>query len=176
MILHKPWMRVVVFTIVATLLLTPLDYLQVIFGVRTAGTDPYFTPLKFALVGFLLGLLSYKLDPKPVSSRSVYSIIFATSFAAGYIATTDIKDPTCLTIIFLFIIFCQSLLAWLMEISWKEILPFFLLMAIVGPLAEYIDIRFGGFTYIGWTSIPYWLPLLWGSGSFLVRSLTGEEK
>jgi hypothetical protein len=170
--------RVLIFTVVAALLLTPLDALQVIFNVRTLGTMPWLTPLKFALVGALLGLLSFKLDPCPHPAKIKAVVFHAVCFAIGYISTIVFGEQYHVIAALAVNILFQDLISkYYFRISLIEIVPFFLLLSIAGPLAEWIDVKMGGFDYLSApNSIPLWLPLLWASGTYLTRSLVGKTR
>jgi hypothetical protein len=167
--------RVVLFVVAATLILTPLDLFQVVMGVRTLGTDPWLTPAKFAAVGLVLGLLSWHLDPDPHPSGKLAVLVHGTFFVLGY-AATAIDAPGTNT--FLLVMFVISLLLqadWShgSGVSTREVFPFLVLLFIAGPAVEAIDVKMGGFRYTHARLIPDWLPFLWASGAFLVRSLIG---
>lgn len=169
--------RIAVFALVAMLVISPLDFLQVLTGVRTLGTNPWLTPLKFALVGAILGGLSYWLDPKPHPAKTQAVVLYGFSFACAYIMTM-VGVPSYLVFVALLInIIAQGIISiFEYNVSLKEVLPFFILLAIAGPLSEYIDVKMGGFTYLSAPgTIPYWLPLLWGCGAFFTRALVGKE-
>lgn len=169
--------RIGIFALVAMLVISPLDYLQVLTGVRTLGTNPLLTPLKFALVGAILGGLSYWLDPKPHPAKAQAVVIYGIGFAWAYMMTM-MGLPLAATFVILSIGLGIQAYTSVAEfkVSLKEVFPFFALLAIAGPLSEYIDVKMGGFTYNSAPgTIPYWLPLLWGSGAFFTRALVGKE-
>jgi hypothetical protein len=167
--------RCSVFTLVAGALLTALDFLHIIFGVRTIGAAPYLTPIKFAGVGFLLALLSFIIDPQPHKSKINSSIIYGTLFAIGY-ASTAIFPGSIPIFILITLWFLQAYLMIKFNSSIKELIetiPFVVLLGTAGPLAEYIEVKKGLFYYVGATGIPGWLPLLWANGAFFLRALVG---
>ncbi|HVI40647.1 MAG TPA: hypothetical protein VM577_08305 [Anaerovoracaceae bacterium] len=169
--------RILIFALVSALIITPLDFLQVLCGVRTWGTDPWLTPLKFALVGAVLGTLSYLLDPKPHPAKPWAVATHGLFFASGYLATCLFPNQ-------FYILGALTVLLWIQDlvsryhykVSNVETFPFALVLITMGPLVELIDVKMGGFTYIAFPgTVPYWLPFLWVSGAFLTRALTGEE-
>lgn len=168
------WKRVIYFALFAMLLITPLDLLQVISGVRTLGTDPWLTPVKFALVGAILGGLASYLDPKPRpdgwQAVQYYGFIFSVTYIVTNIPINQITIFSLMVLFLLNTVLCDR---WQVI---KESFPFCLLLGIMGPLLEYIDVRMGGFSYTSSPgTIPLWLPVLWFSGGFLVRALVGQR-
>lgn len=171
--------RILVFVLVAMVLLTPLDLLHVVFGVRTAESDLYLTPLKFGLVGGVLGFLSFIIDPQPHRAKTSSTIFYGCCFASGYAATAMLSSNSLLVLLLAGLCLAQSFYMIKVSSSIKvliETVPFALLLGTAGPLVEYIDVRLGGFNYRGTDGIPIWLPFLWTSGAFLLRALVGSTR
>lgn len=169
--------RILIFTLVAALVLTPLDALHVLFGVRTLGPMPWITPLKFALLGGVLGFLSFCLAPKPHKAGTKAVVLHGLLFAAAYASTVIFVHPTHIIAALAVLYFIQDILSkYVFKVNNVEVFPFLLLLATVGPFLEWLSIRVGGFEYVSTPgTIPYWLPLLWASGAFFARSLVGRE-
>jgi hypothetical protein len=170
--------RCLVFSLIAAILLTALDYLHIFFEVRTVGTNPYLTPIKFAAVGLFLSLLSFIIDSQPHKSKLTSTIVYGLIFALGY-ASTAIFSGNWPTLILIIAWFLQAYLMVKFTSSIKELIetiPFALLLVVLGPLAEYLEVRQGLFSYRGSSSIPVWLPFLWANGAFFVRALVGSTR
>lgn len=169
--------RILIFALAASLLITPLDYLQVLCKVETADVL-WLVPLKFGLVGALLGGLSYLLDPKAHPDKIVAVLIFSSQFVLAYLATLLLL-PVGITLgIMIYFFAVQSLMA-VRSFKFKvtEMLPFIALLAIAGPLVEWIGVKTGSFSYLQTPgTVPYWLPLLWANGAFFTRALVGYEE
>lgn len=166
--------RILVFAIVAMMLITPLDALQVVGHVRTLGTRAWATPLEFAMVGCALALLTKWIEDK-VQRTTKWSVASnAALFGAGYVMT--LLDPLGASLE-VFIFLCAILIIQVGRYwtSWKEVIPLMLLLAVAGPTAEATLVHLGTFEYKNniLFGVPYWLPLLWGSGAFLAQSLAG---
>lgn len=166
--------RILVFAIVAMMLITPLDALQVVGGVRTLGTRAWATPLEFATVGCVLALLTKWIEEK-VQRATKWSVASdAALFGAGYIMT--LLDPLGASLeVFVFLCAIIAIQIGRYWSSWKKVIPLMLLLAVLGPTTEATLVHLGTFTYRNniLFGVPYWLPLLWGSGAFLAQSLAG---
>lgn len=166
--------RILVFAVVATMLITPLDALQVVGGVRTLGTRAWATPLEFTLVGCLLAWATKWIEPKPEAASRWTIASDAALFGAGYIMT--LLDPLgAAQEVFVFlsgVVLIQIVRYWS---QLKNVLPLFFLLAFAGPATEATLVHLGTFQYVNKVlfGVPYWLPLLWGSGAFLAQSLSG---
>lgn len=171
--------RILVFAGISAVLLTGLDALHVVFGVRTIGTQPWLTPVKFAVVGALLAFVSFILDARPHRARIFSTCFYGLVFSLSYAATALLPASTELTLLLVAAAVLQVAVMLGVTrgpIELVETVPFAVLLSTMGPLAEYIDVKLGGFSYRGTTGIPGWLPLLWGNGAFFVRALVGSTK
>lgn len=168
--------RIAVFVVVAALLLTPLDFLQAVFGVRTFGTSYWLTPIEFAAVGAALGLLSFSIDPAPHRARRGAVLVHLLLFVFAYASTLFMGDEAGFAIAASFVL--QDVISDVFfGVRFGEVFPFALLLGIVGPGIEWIEVQRGEFSYPATQgTIPKWLPLLWLSGSFLVRALVGRTR
>ena len=83
--------RILVFAIVAMMLITPLDALQVVGHVRTLGSRAWATPLEFAVVGCFLALATKWIEDRPHHATKWSVASDAALFGAGYVMT--LLDP-----------------------------------------------------------------------------------
>lgn len=169
--------RILVFMTVGTILCTPLDALQVVGGVRTLGSNSWATPLEFAIVGGLLGLITFWLDPTPKSATKWSVTIDIAIFAAIYLMTLlDGVGASLEVLTFISGVMLIQIIRSFLYI--REIFPLLLLLTIIGPVIEILLVHLGTFKYThgSFYGVPMWLPLLWGSAAFFVRSLAGEMK
>lgn len=175
-----------IFAVMAMILISPLDYFQVLAGVRTLGTNPGLTPLKFAAVGGVLGVLSQWIDPWPHPARTPAVAIHAVMFAVAYLLTllfppfvwfTWVALALCLASQQVISLSLQEFYHVENEFSIWEVIPFIIFLGTVGPLVEWIEVRMGGFEYTSAPgTVPLWLPLLWMNGAYLVRALVGKTR
>lgn len=126
------------------------------------------------MVGCVLALLTKWIEDK-VQRTTKWSVAFnAALFGAGYVMT--LLDPLGASLE-VFIFLCAILIIQIGRYwtSWKEVIPLMLLLAVAGPTAEATLVHLGTFEYKNniLFGVPYWLPLLWGSGAFLAQSLAG---
>lgn len=181
--------RILIFALVASLVISPLDYLQVLFGIETAGVL-WLVPLKFALVGGVLGLLAQWIDPKAHPAKIQAVSIHAAMFSMAYIFTLVFSSAQLLiqiglTMVLLGLVLAQEVVSEEIQIvahlekrfSIWEVVPFMILLGFCGPLVEWIDVKMSGFKYLATPgTIPMWLPLLWMNGSYFTRALVGRTQ
>jgi hypothetical protein len=80
-------------------------------------------------------------------------------------------------ILCLILISCVSLCLIFLDGS-KNIIRFFIVVAISGSLAEIVAIHFGAWQYKNtfFLGIPYYLPFTWGNAGIFIKFLTKKYK
>lgn len=173
------WMirRVVVFSVVCGLLITPLDSLQVGLGVETPAAHPWIITIQFAVVGAVIAVLSRVIDPKPKREPLRDLVVSGALFVAGYVCTAPQAKGVASTtfVYFLLLLSVMGFRAHGRGIL-RETLLFSVLLAATGTLTEILYIHLGGFEYHAPTilGVPPWLPFEYAAAGPLVRGLAAE--
>jgi hypothetical protein len=169
--------RIALFSVVGGLFLTPLDALQIAFGVESVGSQPWMTPIRFLLVGAAVALASEVLDPRPRDENLRAVVTDGALFAGGYLCTMLHVRGADSAIVAYYVVLL-SFLAWRAGAAGllRETLVFAVLLALVGPTAEGIVMRMSGFQYAAPTmhGLPVWLPFQYAAAAPLVRGLAAE--
>jgi len=75
----------------------------------------------------------------------------------------------------IFLMFCYVIISVILLIKWhtRNDYLFYLVAFVLGPLAEFVAILFGAWTYSKpFYVIPVWLPFLWGISSLLMKNIS----
>ena len=173
--------RMWTFAIVTMVLLTPLDVGQVMTGVQTVGHLTHLSWLLFLGLGALLGVVSrlipvtpdhYGLAGAPFDGVKYVFGAYLVTFYYG--SQLDAKHELVVVAVLATLFFIQALFTIVDMVSWREWLPWALLLGIGGPLFEMALVNTGATGYVQDTlfEVPLWLPLLWANGAFLARNLS----
>lgn len=170
---HRPFVRLVLETLVAALLLTPLDAVQVRAGVLTAGRWPWLAPVKFGLLGLALGLIANRLQFRGKLGGRLTVAFDVALFVEGYLMTAALPDHPNAVAVFLGALLLVGAAHSVLRGIAQPALAFVVLLGVAGPLIEILGVQLGWFRYAQaqlW-GVPAWLPLLWMLGAFTARDL-----
>jgi hypothetical protein len=157
---------------------TMLDGIHAYGGVlsyddRAFGRWAWFVPVEFALVGAVAALAVPVIERATASSprwtvarRALEAVWFACLYATTTLPENE-AEAAALGVALL------ALAAVRLRFGPRGDLPYVVLAAIAGPLAEILISASGAFEYdhADVLGVPLWLPGLWANAGFLVRRL-----